>query len=54
MEESSIEGWAPQLHFLLVEIQGKEMRITPKSFAPVAVMNRAGRRITMPLRVTLP
>ena len=29
MDRAQTEGWAPQLHFLSVEIDGDEMRIWP-------------------------
>jgi tartrate-resistant acid phosphatase type 5 len=54
MQSSQIEGWAAKLHYLLVEIEGKEMRITPKSFEPFEVVDRSGRPIGMPLKVTIP
>jgi tartrate-resistant acid phosphatase type 5 len=54
MQSSQIEGWAAKLHYLLVEIEGKEMRVTPKSFEEMTVVDRSGRRIAMPLRITNP
>jgi hypothetical protein len=54
MQQSNIEGWVAKLHFVMVEIEGKEMRITPKGAGPTAVVDRNGRPIRMPLRVTLP
>jgi tartrate-resistant acid phosphatase type 5 len=54
MQSSQIEGWVAKLHYLLVEIDGKEMRITPKSYEEPAVVDRSGRRIAMPLKVTAP
>jgi hypothetical protein len=54
MESSQIEGWAPTLHYLSVEIEGKEMRITPRSSSEINVVDRSGRKIQMPLRVTIP
>ena len=54
MERSNIEGWVAKLHYLMVEIEGKEMRITPKSVSQTPVVDRDGRRIPMPLRVTVP
>jgi tartrate-resistant acid phosphatase type 5 len=54
METSHIEGWAPVNEFLSVEIEGKEMRITPISYEPFEVMDRNGDKIGMPLRVTVP
>ncbi len=54
MGKAQIEGWAPQLHFLVVEMNGKEMRITPTSFEPVVVRDSNGRQLEQSLRVTLP
>ena len=49
-----IEGWAAVLHFLSVEIDGTEMRITPISPNGIEVVDNATvRRFHMPLRVTL-
>jgi tartrate-resistant acid phosphatase type 5 len=53
MDRAQIEGWAPVLHFLSIEIEGKEMRITPISTTSIDVVNRDGGKINMPLRVTL-
>ncbi len=53
MDRAQMEGWAPVLHFLSVEIEGKEMRITPVSPATFDVVNKDGAKINMPLRVTL-
>ena len=54
MQSSQIEGWAAKLHFLMVEIEGKEMRISPRSFEPIAILDRSGRQVEMPLKVTIP
>ena len=54
MENAQIEGWAAQLHFLVVEMSGKEMRITPTSFDRMVVQDKVGKEIAMPLRVTVP
>jgi hypothetical protein len=54
MQSSQIEGWGAKHHFLLVEIDGKEMRITPKSPDEMVVVDRFGKRIAMPVRVTIP
>jgi tartrate-resistant acid phosphatase type 5 len=53
MKASQIEGWAPVFHFLSVEIEGKEMRITPIGAEPFDVVDANGEKIEMPLRVTL-
>ena len=54
MQSSQIEAWAAKYHYLLVEIEGKEMRITPKSFGPMTVVDRLGKAIPLPLKVTIP
>jgi tartrate-resistant acid phosphatase type 5 len=54
MQSSQIDGWTAQLHYLLVEIEGKEMRITPKSFEGLTVVDRSGKAVPMPLKITLP
>jgi hypothetical protein len=54
MKRAHIEGWAPQLHFLSVEMEGDEMRITPVSFEKVKVMDNSGKEIKMPLVITAP
>lgn len=54
MRASNIAGWAPQFHFLVVEIDGKTMRITPVGPREVSVRNADGGAVTMPLVVTLP
>jgi tartrate-resistant acid phosphatase type 5 len=53
MDGANIEGWAAALHFLSVEIDGREMRITPISPNGMEVVDKNGRKIEMPLRVTL-
>ena len=53
MDQAQIEGWASALHFLSVEIEGREMRITPIFPSPTDVVSADGRKIEMPLRVTL-
>ena len=42
MDAAQIEGWAAALHFLSVEIDGKEMRITPISPNGIEVVDKAG------------
>ena len=53
MDKAQIEGWAAVRHFLSVEIEGREMRITPVSPDRFDVVNRDGQKIPLPLRVTL-
>lgn len=54
MRAANIAGWAPQFQFLVVEIDGKTMRITPMGFEPINVRNPEGGSIPMPLVVNLP
>ncbi len=54
MGRSNIAGWAPQNNFLVVEIDGKTMSITPLGFEEVHVKNAQGGRFQVPLTVTLP
>ena len=54
MEKARIEGWAAELHFTVVEIEGKEMRITPIGVdAPISPFRRDGSQAKMPISVTL-
>jgi hypothetical protein len=53
MEEAQIEGWAAAHHFLSIEIDGREMRITPISPEGMEIVDKDGQKIGMPLRVTL-
>jgi hypothetical protein len=54
LDESNIAAWSPMNHFLVVEIQGKTMRITPIGFEPITVRDAAERTVPMPLVVQLP
>jgi tartrate-resistant acid phosphatase type 5 len=54
MAAAHIEGWAAHRHFLVVEIRGREMRITPVSYEPFTVVDAQHRRIAMPLVIDLP
>jgi len=54
MERANIAGWAPQHHFLLVELEGRTMRITPLSWEPVRVVDSKGNPIPLPIVVELP
>ncbi len=51
MARSHIEGWAAVRHFLVVEIEGQTMRITPMAPQKMTVVDAAGREIPMPLVV---
>jgi len=55
MQKAHIEGWSPELHFLSVQIEGKEMRITPMGVqSPLNPSSAGGGPAKMPLLVTLP
>jgi hypothetical protein len=54
MNRAEIEGWAPELHFLSIEIEGKEMRVTPVFVRPAKVVDANGSKLEMPLKVNLP
>lgn len=54
MSGARMEGWAPQRHFLAVEIDGRTMRITPFSYEKVTVRGAEGKEFGMPLVVNLP
>lgn len=53
MEAANIAGWAPQRHFLLVEIEAAIMRITPLGDGPIRVVGPQGHEVRMPLQVRL-
>ena len=54
MPAAQIDGWAAHRHFLLVEIDGREMRVTPLSYEPFQVLNASHRPIRMPFVIHLP
>jgi tartrate-resistant acid phosphatase type 5 len=54
MRKENVAGWASQNHFLLVEIDGKTMNVTPISWEPMNVTDPDGKTIQMPIVVKLP
>jgi hypothetical protein len=54
MRQAHIEAWAAQRHFLVVEIEGRTMRITPVSYGPLTVTNADKRPISLPFVIQLP
>jgi tartrate-resistant acid phosphatase type 5 len=54
MRQFHIAAWAPQNHFLVVEIDGKTMRVTPTSFSPMSIVDPDGNQVQPPFVVTLP
>jgi hypothetical protein len=53
MKQANIAYWAPQNHFLVVEIDGKTMTITPVSFVPMQVHDANGQLAKLPITVQL-
>jgi hypothetical protein len=53
MERNAILGWAPQHHFLIVEINKRDMTITPVGYEPIRVFGRRNTFLQMPLKVRL-
>jgi len=54
MRNANIAAWSGQNHFLVVEIDGKTMRVTPVSFSPMTIVDPDGRPLQAPFVVTLP
>jgi hypothetical protein len=54
MGRARIQAWSPQRHFLLVEIEGRSMRVTPLSNEKVVVREASGKELPMPMTITLP
>lgn len=54
MAAAHIEGWAAQRHFLVVEIENREMRVTPVSYEPFTAHAANHKPIPMPLIIDLP
>jgi len=54
MRQANIRAWAPENHFLVVEIEGKTMKVTPLSSGPVNVVDADGRPVPLPITITLP
>jgi hypothetical protein len=53
MSANHIAGWAMQRHFLVVEILGTEMKITPVSDEPMRVIDADGAEVKLPVMVDL-
>jgi tartrate-resistant acid phosphatase type 5 len=52
MRHSNIVAWAQENHFLVVEIEGKTMRVTPLSFEPMTIVSSDGSAVPMPITIT--
>ena len=54
MQRAHIQAWAEQNHFLVVDIDGKTMKVTPLSYEPLNIVDSAGAPVPTPFTVTLP
>ena len=54
MAHAHIRAWAQENHFLVVEIEGRIMHVTPMSFEPMHVMASDGSPVSLPITITLP
>jgi hypothetical protein len=54
MAAAHVEGWAAQRHFLVVEIDGRTMRVTPVGAERIAVKDRNGKAVPIPIVINLP
>lgn len=53
MKAAHIAAWAAQYHFLVVEIDGRTMSITPRSFGDFRPVDPAGKPVRLPIEVKL-
>jgi hypothetical protein len=53
MAKAHIAGWAAQNHFLIVDIRGDSMSITPVSNTPVKVTDPNGNTVPLPIGIRL-
>ena len=54
MAKANIAAFSAQNEFLVVEIEGKTMRITPLGYEPIRVTDANGGPVPMPFVITLP
>jgi hypothetical protein len=54
LRNANMAGFAPQNQFLVVEINGKTMHITPRGFEEINVKDANGASVPMPLTVAAP
>ena len=54
MKRENIAAWAPQRQFLVVEIEGKTMRVTPLSYEELIIKDGDGKAVKPPFVITLP
>lgn len=51
MPARNIRAWAPQVHYLRVDIDGDQMRITPLSYKQIDIVDAAGKPVAVPFVV---
>lgn len=51
MAQRNIASWAPQAHFLVVQINGDSMTLQPIGDEPVLLKNPSGKSLPLPVRV---
>jgi tartrate-resistant acid phosphatase type 5 len=54
MQQAHIQAWAEQNHFLEIDIDGKTMQVTPRSYEPLNIVTSDGAAAAIPFTVTLP
>jgi hypothetical protein len=54
MNQENVAAWAAQNHFLVVEIDGKTMRITPVGPGEIVVRDPNSGVVPLPITVTIP
>jgi hypothetical protein len=54
MKGANIRAWAPENHFLVVEIEGAAMKVTPLSYEPMKVVDSDGQPMALPIAITRP
>ncbi len=52
MKHAHIRAWAQENHFLVVEIDGQTMQVTPLSFEPMHVVASDGSPVSLPITIT--
>lgn len=51
LKREHIAAWAPQVHFMVVEIERDTMRLTPVGYAPLNLRDADGREVPLPIVV---
>jgi tartrate-resistant acid phosphatase type 5 len=54
MQKAHMQAWAQQNHFLEIDIDGKTMTVTPRSYEPLNIVDPNGGAVPVPFTVTLP